>query len=244
MVERVQVDSADGVAVVRLDNPPHNVIDTSVRIALVEITARLAARADIGAVVVAGSDRAFAAGADPDAVSGMGQDEISNWDRALQCTFAEIAGLSPPVIAAIEGDALGGGLELALCADYRIAGERARFSPHELHLGVRAGGGLGSRLSGLVGVVHAEQLRRTERRVDSHEAAGIGLVNRVVAVGRALPEAVEFAAQLAADPRSAIRAIRSAVDQGLGGGPSEAGHVLERLLSAGLPPSRGGEVTR
>lgn len=231
MVERVRLDIADGVACVCLNSPPHNVLDTSMRIALVETAARLADRPDVRAVVIGGGDHVFAAGADQDAVRGMGLEEISNWNLSLQRMLTEVAELRIPMIAAIEGDALGGGLELALCADYRIAGERARFSQHELLVGAVPGPDATTRLAGLVGLTQATELGLTGRRVEVHEALDIGLIGQIVSPGSAMAAGAEFAGRLAAGSVSAIQAITEALDHRLGG-PSRAGQTLDRMLRA------------
>ncbi|MDN5913666.1 MAG: enoyl-CoA hydratase/isomerase family protein [Pseudonocardia sp.] len=237
MGERVLLDIEDRVATLRLDNPPLNVIDTEMREALARTVGRLAVAEDVHAVVVTGSERAFAAGADVEGLAAMGFEEIWSWNRALQRTFTEVAALPMPVIAAIEGHALGGGLELALCADHRIAGDRASLAQPEVLLGILPGSGGTQRLARLVGPSRTKELLMTGRRVRPDEAAAIGLVDRVVPAGTALQEAQRFARELAAGPQFALQAIKLAVDKG-SDGPLEVGLALERSLIAGLFATR------
>ena len=240
MVERVLLDIEDRVATVRLDNPPLNVFDTGTREALASTVSRLAVAEGVHAVVVTGSERAFAAGADVTDLAAMGFEEIWGWNRALQRTFTEVAALPMPVIAAVEGYALGGGLELALCADHRIAGDRAVLAQPEVLLGILPGSGGTQRLARLVGHSRAKELLMTGRRVRTDEAAAIGLVDRVVPAGTALQEARRFSRELAAGPQFALQAIKLAVDKG-SDGPLEVGLALERSLIAGLFATRDRE---
>jgi enoyl-CoA hydratase/carnithine racemase len=237
VVERVQLDIEDRVATVRLDNPPLNVFDTTMRQDLAAVVARVANADDVHVVVVTGNERAFAAGADVDGLAAMGFEEIWGWNRALQRTFTEVAALPMPVVAAIEGYALGGGMELALCADHRIAGDRTVLAQPEVLLGIMPGSGGTQRLRRLVGPSRAKELLMTGRRVRAEEAATLGLVDRVVSAGTALQEAQRYARQLASGPRFALEAIKLAVDQG-SDGPIEAGLALERSLMAGLFATR------
>lgn len=241
MGERVALTITDGVGVVRIDNPPLNVIDTQVREELSEVITQLDAARDVRAVVLAGSERAFAAGADIEAMSAMGFEEISDWNRALQSIFTRIACLPMPVIAAVEGYALGGGMELALCADHRIAGDGARFSQPEILLGIIPGSGGTQRLSRLVGPSRAKGLLMSGRRVKPDEAERIGLIDQVVSAGEAIATAQRQASAIAAGPRFAIQAVKLAVDRGLEGSLDE-GLALERSLFAGLFATSDREV--
>jgi enoyl-CoA hydratase/carnithine racemase len=134
---------------------------------------------------------------------------------ALQDSFTAIARIPKPVIAAVTGFALGGGCELALCADLRVAATDARFGQPEIKLGLIPGAGGTQRLSRLVGPARAKDLIFTGRMVDAEEALRIGLVNRVVAPEDVYPTALSWAAELAAGPAFALRAAKEAIDRGL-----------------------------
>ena len=237
VAERVRLDVEDRVATVRLDHPPLNVFDTEMREALTAVVARLADAEDVHVVVLAGNERAFSVGAEVDGLAAMGFEEIWSWNRVLQRTFTEVAALPMPVVAAVDGYALGGGMELALCADHRTAGERAVFALPEVQLGILPGSGGTQRLSRLVGPSRAKELLMTGRRVHSDEATAIGLADRVVPAGTAVEEAQRFARKLAAGPRFALQAVKLAVDQGTNGS-LESGLALERSLIAGLFATR------
>jgi enoyl-CoA hydratase/carnithine racemase len=184
-------------------------------------------------VVLYGGDRLFAAGADIKALAAMGPDEARGWNRALQRTFDEVARLPMPVIAAVTGYALGGGLELALCADYRIAADDAVLGQPEVLLGIMPGSGGTQRLTRLIGPSRAKNLLMTGRRVRADEALRLGLVDEVVPAGETFDAALRYAKQLADGPAAALEAIKTAVDHGADIGLS-AGLALERSLFAGV----------
>ena len=227
----VSLDRHGGVATLLLDAPPLNAFDTAMRNALAAAVRDIDADPDVRAVVLTGGEQVFAAGADIQALLAMDFTDIVDWNARLQRTFTAVAELAVPVVAAINGYALGGGLELALCADYRVAGERATVALPEVTLGIMPGSGGTQRLTEIVGRSRAKELIMTGRRLRSAEARELGIVDEVVA-GSATDRAQELAAQLAAGPRFAVRAIKQAVDQAAG--RLEAGLALERSLIAGL----------
>lgn len=230
MNSRVALETTHGVATVRLDAPPLNAFDSVMRRELAAVVTALGDDESIRAVVLWGGPSCFAAGADIEQLASMGFEEIVHWNRALQQTFTRFAELTVPVVAAINGFALGGGLELALCADYRIAGESASVGQPEVLLGIMPGSGGTQRLLAVVGPSRAKELLMTGRRMRAVDAAAPGLVDEVVSDAGVYARALEYARQLAAGPRFAISAIKEAVDHA--GGP--AGLALERALIAGL----------
>ncbi len=129
--------------------------------------------------------------------------------------YRQLADLPMPTIAAIEGDALGGGLELALCCDLRIASDRARLGMPEVRLAVIPGSGGTQRLPRIVGPAHAKELILTGRIIDAHEAYRIGLVNEVVAAGEASSRAIAVATEIAARGPLAVRAAKRLIDRSL-----------------------------
>jgi enoyl-CoA hydratase/carnithine racemase len=222
MAERyVTVDRrADGVALVRLDRPKANALSGEVLGQLAEVAEGLAADLP-GAVVLWGGRRIFAAGADiAELESGVGPRTVAaNFGRAL----GALATLPRATIAAVNGFALGGGLELALACDFRVGGEDARLGLPEISLGVIPGGGGTQRLPRLIGSSRAKELILSGRQVRADEALSIGLLNRVVAPDDVLDAALAWAAELAAGPLVAQALAKSAVDGG-----------LERPLAEGL----------
>ena len=231
MGQLVSVDRRGAVATLLLDAPPLNAFDTAMRDALAAAVRDIDADPEVRAVVLTGGEEVFAAGADIGALLAMDFVDVVDWNARLQRTFTAVAELPVPVVAAINGYALGGGLELALCADYRVAGERAALGLPEVTLGIMPGSGGTQRLTEIVGRSRAKELIMTGRRVRAAEAHGLGIVDEVVP-GSATERAHELADRLAAGPRLAIRAIKQAVDQAAGA--REAGLALERSLIAGL----------
>ncbi len=211
------------VARLELVNPPLNLVTEAL---LAELDAALAAleAADPGevrAVVVAGrGERAFSAGSD------VGEFEAQRGPRGRerlareQTVATRLARLPLPVIAAIEGNALGGGLELALCCDIRIASERARLGLPEVRLAVVPGAGGTQRLPRVVGIARAKELLLTGRVLTAAEAERIGLVHEVVAPGSAVARAVEVGEEIALRGPLAVREVKRLADAALGTGLS------------------------
>jgi enoyl-CoA hydratase/carnithine racemase len=218
----------DGVAVVRLDNPKVNALSTAV---LGELEAAAVALTEDppGAVVVTGSDRIFAAGADISEFGGP--DEARRIGGCFLRALAAVAAIPRCVIAAIEGPALGGGCELALACDLRIASERAKLGQPEILLGIIPGGGGTQRLARLIGPARAKDMILTGRQVPAEEALRIGLVDEVVPSGEPLQRALTMAAELAQGAVVAQGMAKRAIDQGLDG-PLAAGVALEHDLFA------------
>ncbi len=211
----------DGVAVVRLDNPKVNALSK-------ELLRQLTAAADElrddppGAVVITGGDRIFAAGAEisefrsseepSEVITRAEAEEIGQlFLRALN----SVADIPRATIAAISGFALGGGCELALACDFRIASEKAKLGQPEILLGIIPGGGGTQRLARLVGPARAKDLIFSGRQVRADEALAIGLVDEVVPPDEVLDRALAKASALAAGATVAQGLAKRAVDRGL-----------------------------
>ncbi len=237
----VHLEANDGVGVIRLDRPPMNALDTATQDALREAAEECAARPDVRAVVLWGGEKVFAAGADIKEMQAMGYEDMAVRATALQESFSAVARIPKPVVAAITGYALGGGCELALCADIRIAAQGARLGQPEILLGLIPGAGGTQRLARLVGPSRAKDLIFTGRMVKAEEALAIGLVDKVVAPEAVHDEAYAWAARLAKGPALALRAAKEAVDRGLET-DLETGLAVERGLFAGLFATRDRET--
>ncbi len=201
----------DGVALVTLDRPKANALSVEL---LAELEARVAdLEADLpGAVVVWGGPRIFAAGAD---IAGFGGPvEAAAYAAQFRRTFDAVAGLPRTVIAAIRGYALGGGCELALACDLRVAADDAKLGQPEILLGIVPGAGGTQRLPRLIGPSRAKDLILTGRQVGAAEAERIGLVDRVAAPDATLDVALALAASLAAGPLIAQAHAKALVDAG------------------------------
>ena len=206
---------ADGVSVLRLDRPPLNPLSKAMLGALAAAARRVDVDPAVRAVVVTGSAKALAAGADIEEFADPAA--ARSVTSAFRDALDAIGAVRHPVIAAISGYALGGGLELAMACDLRVAAESARLGQPEILLGIIPGGGATQRLPRLVGVARAKELIWSGRQVRADEALAIGLVDRVVPVDRAEPSAIEWAAMLAAGPTAAIRFAKQVIDRGLDG---------------------------
>ncbi|MHA4815878.1 enoyl-CoA hydratase/isomerase family protein [Streptomyces aculeolatus] len=227
------LEVAEGVGTLRLDRPPMNALDIAVQDRIRELAAEAAGRDDVRALVVWGGEKVFAAGADIKEMQAMDHAAMVERGRGLQESFTALARVPKPVVAAVNGYALGGGCELALCADIRIAGEGAKLGQPEILLGLIPGAGGTQRLARLVGPSRAKDLIFTGRMVKADEALTIGLVDRVVPDAEVYEQAHAWAARLAKGPAMALRAAKESVDHGLEA-DLETGLALERSWFAGL----------
>ena len=212
MTDLVHLDRRDdGVALVVLTNGKVNSLSQAL---LSELRAVARALTDDppGAVVVTGGDRIFAAGAD---IAEFGGPEVAGRiTAAFHDTLDVIAAIPRFVIAAVSGYALGGGCELALACDYRIAGTRAVFGQPEILLGIIPGGGGTQRLARLVGPSRAKELCITGRQVKAQEALDIGLADEIVGEDP-MPRALELAADIARGALAAQALAKRVIDAGL-----------------------------
>ncbi|OMI86643.1 enoyl-CoA hydratase [Streptomyces sp. M1013] len=229
----VHLEVADGVGTLRLDRPPMNALDVATQDRLKELAEEITRREDVRAVVIHGGEKVFAAGADIKEMQVMDHAAMIARSRALQDSFTAVARIPKPVVAAVTGYALGGGCELALCADFRIAGENAKLGQPEILLGLIPGAGGTQRLSRLIGPSKAKDLIFTGRQVKADEALAIGLVDRVVPAAEVYEQAHAWAARLAKGPAIALRAAKEAIDTGLET-DIETGLAVERNWFAGL----------
>jgi enoyl-CoA hydratase/carnithine racemase len=231
--EFVTLQVEDGVGTIRLDRPKMNAIDEQlhreVRVAAMEA----GQRPEVRAVVLYGGERVFAAGADIKAMSQLTGASMVAWGRELTNSFTEVARIPKPVIAAVTGYALGGGYELALCADFRVLGTTAKVGQPEIQLGLIPGAGGTQRLARLVGPAKAKDLVFTGRHVGAEEALEMGLADAVVPDDEVYVTAVAMARKFAAGPPLALAAAKRAIDEGLDHDLA-AGLALESRLFAEL----------
>ncbi len=206
---RLEVD--DGVGVVRLERPPANAIDHQVGLELQEVFREAAGRADVGAVVIWGGPRIFAAGADIKAMATFGPQDIAPVVAALGDALDLLEAMPKVSIAAINGYALGGGFELALAADLRYLAEDGNVGQPEIRLGVIPGAGGTQRLTHLVGPGRAREIIYSGRQVAADEAADLGMVELVLAPDDVFPVALDDARALASGPRDALAAAKAAI---------------------------------
>ena len=233
MGEFVQVEIDAAVAVIRLSRPPMNALNAQVQTEIAEAAAQLATDRQVRAVILYGGEKVFAAGADIKEMADASYAAMAVNTQRLQNAFTAVAQLPQPVLAAITGYALGGGLELALCADFRILGESAKVGQPEIQLGVIPGGGGTQRLPRLIGPSRAKDLIFTGRFVGAQEALAMGLADQVVPDADVLTAAQKMASRYVGGPALALRAAKQAIDQGLDVDLT-SGLQLERLQFAAL----------
>ncbi|UGQ15373.1 enoyl-CoA hydratase-related protein [Yinghuangia sp. ASG 101] len=210
-----------------------NALDTQLQEELRAVAALATERADVRALVIYGGEKVFAAGADIKEMADMSYTDMVDRGVALQSAFTAIARIPKPVIAAITGYALGGGCELALCADFRVCADDAKLGQPEILLGVIPGAGGSQRLPRLIGPAKAKDLIFTGRFVDAEEALAIGLVDRLAPKAEVYDAAVTWAARFANGPAYALRAAKEAIDRGLET-DLDSGLEIERLHFTGL----------
>jgi enoyl-CoA hydratase/carnithine racemase len=233
MGEFVRLEVADGVGTIRLDRPKMNAISIQVQEELRAAAGEATDRDDVKAVVVYGGERVFAAGNDVKEMADLSYTDMVKRSGPLQSAVTAVARIPKPVVAAVTGYALGGGCELALAADIRIAAEDATLGQPEILLGIIPGAGGTQRLSRLVGPSRAKDIIFTGRFVKADEALAIGLVDRVVPAEDVYTEAVAWAGQFTAAASYALRAAKESIDKGLEV-DLETGLEIERQQFAAL----------
>jgi enoyl-CoA hydratase/carnithine racemase len=235
--EFVRLEVTDGVGTIRLDRPKMNALNAQVQEEIRAAAHEATARDDVKAVVLWGGERVFAAGADIKEMAEMSYTDMVKRSTGLTTAFSAVARIPKPVVAAVNGYALGGGCELALCADIRIAAEDATLGQPEILLGIIPGAGGTQRLSRLVGPSRAKDIIFTGRFVKADEALAIGLVDRLVPADQVYAEATAWAGQFARGATYALRAAKDAIDRGLEA-DLETGLEIERQQFAALFATR------
>ncbi|WP_329108136.1 enoyl-CoA hydratase-related protein [Micromonospora sp. NBC_01699] len=215
MGDFVRLEISDGIGTIRLERPPMNALNTTVQEELRAAAAAVTTDPDVRAVIVYGGEKVFAAGADIKEMADMSYVDMAARAVELSSALGAIARIPKPVVAAITGYALGGGCELALACDWRVAADDAKLGQPEIRLGIIPGAGGTQRLARLVGPARAKDLIMSGRMVDAAEALAIGLVDRVVPADRVYAEAVALVSPYVSGPAQALRAAKLAVDGGL-----------------------------
>jgi enoyl-CoA hydratase/carnithine racemase len=228
---RLEVDG--GIGTIRLDRPPMNALNGEIQHGLIAACREAAERRDVSAVIVWGGEKVFAAGADIKEMETMSYTDMVEHSALLQDFTKALARLPKPTVAAITGYALGGGCEVALACDFRIAAEDARLGQPEVLLGIIPGAGGTQRLARLVGPAKAKDLVFSGRFVAAQEALEIGLVDAVVPAADVYDTARSMMSRYVGGPAYALRAAKEAIDRGLGV-DIDSGLEIERILFAGL----------
>ena len=212
----VRWSSANGLATLVIDRPPLNPLSHRAKAEMLGCLEEIAGDPAIRCVILHGAGgRAFSVGADikefPDMVARRGVRDHAVQEHTL---YNRLDFFPIPTIAAIEGHCLGGGLELALACDLRVASDTSRLGLPEVKLGVFPAGGGTERLPRLIGEARARELIYTGEPVDAREAWGLGLVNRVAPAGQALQAAEELGRAIAERPGITLRTVKAVIDRG------------------------------
>lgn len=207
----------DGIGIITLNRPKAlNALNGQLMLEISHLADEIAKDETVKVVIITGSgDKAFVAGADITEMQPMSAIEGRNWGKLGQATFAKIENLPQPVIAAVNGFALGGGCELAMACDIRIASERAKFGQPEVSLGITPGFAGTQRLARLVGRGIAKELLFTGDMIDAAEAYRIGLANRVVPAEQLMDTAKELAKKIMSRAPVAVQLCKAAVNEGM-----------------------------
>ncbi|AYA75577.1 enoyl-CoA hydratase/isomerase family protein [Bacillus sp. Y1] len=220
------------VAIVTINRPPVNPLNTKVFQELNTIFAELEANDEVRAIILTGSgEKAFVAGADINEMANLGLVGINKMNKISRTVFSKVENLTKPVIAAINGLALGGGLELALACDLRISSSKAKFAFPEVGLGIIPGGGGTQRLQKIVGQGVAKELLYFGEMFDAYRALELNIVNKVVPLEDLLDTAQEWALKLAQKPPVALQMLKLAVNTG-GNTDLESGLIIESACFA------------
>jgi enoyl-CoA hydratase/carnithine racemase len=241
MSEVVRFEVEGGIGTIRMDRPPMNALNFEVQDGLAAAANEATVRKDVSAVIVYGGEKVFAAGADIKEMQTMSYTDMVDRSAALQAAFTAIARIPKPTVAAVTGYALGGGCELALACDFRVAGENATFGQPEVLLGVIPGAGGTQRLSRLIGPARAKDIIFTGRFVPAEEALRIGLVDEVVAPEEVYAAARRRVERYVGGPAYAIRAAKEAIDRGLEV-DLDTGLEIERMQFAGVFATRDRDI--
>jgi enoyl-CoA hydratase len=215
MYQTLQYREDSAVATIRLNRvQKKNSFNAQMRQEMEHLLRELARKRGIRAVIITGGDEIFCAGADISELEGATSAEAAfEHAREFQVLFDQVESLPQPVIAAVAGYALGGGCELALACDFRIASETARFGLPEIKIGAFPGGGGTQRLSRLIGVARAKEMILTGDPISAQEALAAGLVMKVASKEKLTDEANGLAAKLAALPRLALQAAKMLINR-------------------------------
>jgi len=191
-----------------------NALNRQVMLELQQVIASIDTAHTRCVILTGAGSKAFVAGADIGAMQCMSKAEGKEWSLLGNDVFRSLETLDIPVIAAVNGFALGGGCELALACDIRIASETASFAQPEVCLGITPGFGASQRLPRLIGEGHAKQLLYTGERITAHKALEIGLINAIYPADNLIGKALELAASIARNAPIAVRGTKRAIDAG------------------------------
>ena len=208
----IEVKKEEGIAVITINNPPMNVLNTNILLEMEKIFDELEKEA-IDVIIITGAGKAFVAGADIKEMSIKNLAQASEFSKLGQSVLSRIENFPAPVIGAVNGFALGGGTELAMCCDIVVASENAKFGQPEVSLGVIPGFGGTQRLPRLVGKNKAKELIFTGNIIDANEALRIGLINIVVKHEGVMDAAKELAGKIKSNAPVAVKLSKELINR-------------------------------
>lgn len=229
----ILTEQLDSTFILTLNRPDKlNALSNELRQEVVDALSEVANNSDIRAVIITGGAKVFAAGAD---LNNMAEATLVSMyaGRSVGDMFKRVAEIPQPTIAAISGYAFGGGCELAMACDFRLASETAQFGQPEIKVGLIPGAGGTQRLARLVGMTKAKEMVMIGDAIDAQEAYRIGLINKIVPVDNLLDEAKAWANKLAARPPFGLRMAKMSMDKGYDLG-LDAAIELERIAFTAL----------
>ena len=234
MYENLIWNTDGSIVVIQLHRPSKkNSLNKQLRVELENAIEQLRDDSTLRAVIITGGEEIFSAGADIGEVQQAASSESTyKYAREFQVLFDHIESLPQPVIAAVSGYAMGGGCELALACDFRIASETAKFGLSEVKIGAIPGGGGTQRLPRLIGAAKAKEMLFTGDPISAGDALSLGLVMKVVPKEKLLEEARSFATKLAALPRLSLEASKKLVNKGVEMDLASALELEVRCLAA------------
>ena len=212
----VNVEIVNSIAVIKFNRPKAlNALSTEMTKELSDLFDKLAVNDSVRGIILTGEGKAFMAGADITEMKEWGASEGREFARLSNSTFIKIAEIGKPTVGAVNGFALGGGLEISLCCDWSIASENAVFAAPEVTLGIIPSGGGTQRLPRLIGSGRAKELIFTGKRINADEAEKIGLVNKVVSYEELMDEAVNSLGTALRNSSVALKYAKEAIDTGM-----------------------------
>lgn len=224
------IDQRGEAGLITLNRAPVNALNSELMAELAKALDQFEAKDDVGAIVITGSEKAFAAGADiaemrdKSFIDAYHGDFIGKWERVTRCR--------KPVIAAVAGYALGGGCELAMMCDFILAGDNAKFGQPEITIGIMPGAGGSQRLTRFVGKSKAMEMCLTGRQMDAAEAERSGLVSRVVPTAQLVDEAIKAAQKIASFSATAVMLTKEGVNRAYETTLAEGVHFERRMFYA------------
>lgn len=214
-LKNIIIEIKERIAIIKINKPETlNALSTQVLTELSDAVDQVASNADLRVLIITGEGRSFVAGADISEMKNMERPQGLEYGQFGSGVFRKIEKLAIPVIAAINGFALGGGLELAMACDIRLASEKAKLGQLEVGLGITPGFSGTQRLTRLVGAGKAKELIYTAKAIHASEALQIGLVNAVYAPEDLMNEALAMAAKIAAHAPIAVKLSKQAINDG------------------------------